>query len=352
MKILILNDSHFGVSNGSPVHDAHIRKFFTECFFPYAKKNKIKEIIHLGDIFDNRKAINIDALRSCKEYFFDPALESGMRLTIIVGNHDSYYKNTIKVNSPDVFLKGTYSNIDVISSPEIRSWDGTPIALSPWICEENVEETIRVISSKKAKYCFGHFEIAGFKMYATSESREGLSRDIFHHDVVLSGHYHHKSTQGNIHYMGSQYDLNWNDFGDTKYFHVFDTEDGSITSVENPHRLHVKLDVFDFKTTDVTNKVVQLIVSDDLRKKDMSEITEYIQGQSPASFVIKDNVVYVDDAEADEITKGIREENIEAHDIRSIIGYYARNTTKSVDAEKKDKVLNLLDKLYIAAVNK
>ena len=43
-------------------------------------------------------------------------------------------------------------------------------------------------------------------------------------EMVLSGHFHKKSDDGQIYFLGSQYEFNWNDYNCQKGFHVFDTE--------------------------------------------------------------------------------------------------------------------------------
>jgi len=319
MKIALLNDSHFGAANSSTVHDLHIKKFFDEVFFPYIDEHQIENIIHLGDVFDNRKVLNIESIRTSKEYFFDPVCRRDIRLHIIIGNHDSFYKNTIKVNSPSLVLC-EYGNIEVIDSPtrmQIGEGDYSNITMIPWICEENQEDSLYLLSSSPDKICMGHFEIAGFKFSINSEAKEGMSRSLFKRfDTTLSGHYHHKNTIDNIHYLGAQYDLNWADYGDPKFFHVFDTVTGELTPVNNPNRLFIKADVFDYKSVDIENKIVRMIISDEISKKDLSIVTEAISKQAPASFQIVDNTLY-DNERVEE-----HDVNIEIDDTEAIIRDY------------------------------
>ena len=47
--------------------------------------------------------------------------------------------------------------------------------------------------------------------------------------MVLTG-YRIKSTQGNIHYLGTEMEFFWNDCDDPNYFHILDTKQ------ENLHR--------------------------------------------------------------------------------------------------------------------
>ena len=47
---------------------------------------------------------------------------------------------------------------------------------------------------------------------------------------VLSGHFHQKSEFANIRYLGSQMQFTWSDYGDNKYFHIFDTDTQEINT--------------------------------------------------------------------------------------------------------------------------
>ena len=80
-------------------------------------------------------------------------------------------------------------------------------------------------------------------------------------EAVFSGHFHHKSQLGNIRYFGSQMEFTWNDFGDDKHFHVFDTETREIEAIKNPIKMFHK--VF----YDDTNETLMTI-----KKKDFSQL--------------------------------------------------------------------------------
>ena len=68
-------------------------------------------------------------------------------------------------------------------------------------------------------------------------------------DTVLSGHFHHKSSSGNITYLGNQYEITWADYNDPRGFHVFDTETRELTFVQNPNRMFHKI-TYDDGATD------------------------------------------------------------------------------------------------------
>ena len=89
MKIALVNDTHFGARSGSLPFDSYFRKFYDEFFFPALAEREIKTIMHLGDIFDRRKYMNYNTLKSCKEYFFDQAKDLNIDMHVVPGNHDT-----------------------------------------------------------------------------------------------------------------------------------------------------------------------------------------------------------------------------------------------------------------------
>ena len=243
MKIAILGDTHFGMRNDSAVFNELARKFYTEVFFPYLDEHQIMNVIQLGDLFDRRKFINFNILSSAKEYFFGPLADRHIGLWTLLGNHDIFYRNTLAVNSTSLVL-GEYTKhtIMVIDKPTTLDWGDIKFDLIPWICEENEKEVAEFIKNSKSDLCFGHFELAGFEMDRGNFCHEGMDMGILSkYEQVISGHFHHKSSKGNILYTGVPYQMTWADWNDPKGFHVLDTETREIEFIQNPHEIYVKI---------------------------------------------------------------------------------------------------------------
>lgn len=249
MKICILGDTHFGMRGDSLEFHNHYKKFYEETFFPYLIKNNITTVLQMGDLFDRRKFINFNTLYLAREYFFDKLKKHNIQFYTIIGNHDIYFKNILSVNSSQMLLND-YDNITVIDEPIKMVFDGVDVDVIPWICSDNEEGIIEFIKNSKSQICFGHFEIAGFEMDRGNVCHEGLDKNILkRYDVVLSGHFHHKSTDGQITYVGTPGEMTWADYNDERGFHIFDTQTRELEFVLNPNRIFHKI-TYDDSNTD------------------------------------------------------------------------------------------------------
>ena len=251
MKIALITDQHFGARNDSVHFHEFFSKFYKEFFFPYLDEHGIQTIIELGDIFDRRKYVNFDTLSRCRDYWFDQIEQRGIELHCIIGNHDIYFKNTNRVNAPSL-LMGEYDNMHVYDEPAIVNFDGLDILMMPWINNENYEEAMDSIKNSHCSVCMGHLEMQGFAMYKGAFNDHGLNHKVFsEYDMVMSGHFHHKSTKDNVYYLGSPYEMTWSDYNDDRGFHVFDTETKDLTYVKNPYIMFHKVFFDDVGVDDI-----------------------------------------------------------------------------------------------------
>lgn len=272
-KVAVITDTHFGVRQDSPVFHYHQKKFYDEIFFPYLDKHNIKHVLHGGDLTDRQVLIKYSTLELMNDTFMSKLKDRGIETHAIIGNHDCYYRNTNKLNS----IKELYSDLDYPGlhiywdSPDEIEIDGTKILMVPWINRENYQASIDAITNTSARIVLGHFDIKGFQMYKGHVSTKGLSPSIFDKfRLVMSGHYHLKSSDGPIHYLGAPYEMNWNDYGDTKGFHILDTETGKLDYIQNPDTIHVKIlydddgmspeDLDDMDLTQFDKKYIRLVV--------------------------------------------------------------------------------------------
>ena len=125
------------------------------CFFLTYNRIILKCLIHLGDVVDRRKFINHNTAHNFKKVFWNRLEELGIDTHIIIGNHDTYYKNTNEVNA--------MQNLDISKDAKVYThattveFDGLPILFIPWICDDNEAESIRTIENTSFIYCNGSF---------------------------------------------------------------------------------------------------------------------------------------------------------------------------------------------------
>ncbi len=258
MKIALLNDTHFGARNDNPAFVKYFNRFYDEIFFPYIIQHDIKTLIHLGDVVDRRKFINFNTAHNFQENFWKRLWDLKIDTHIILGNHDTYYKNTNKVNFTHLIKTFDGENEPwIYDKPATVNFDGLDILLLPWICPETEEESIYEIDNSHAEVCMGHLEIKGFEMHKGHFQEVGLEMDQFRRfDKVLSGHYHRKSDNGTIYYLGTQYEITWSDYQCPKGFHIFDTDTRELTRVPNPLIMFKKIIYNDTKQS-YTNMDIQ-----------------------------------------------------------------------------------------------
>ena len=347
MKVAIITDQHFGARNDSIAFLDFFEKFYEQTFFPTLDANDITTVLVLGDTFDRRKYVNFYALDRAKKMFFDKLEERGIRVHMLAGNHDTYYKNTNEVNSPDLLLV-EYGNIDVISKPETIVIDGTPICMMPWICPENYQESLDHIKNTKAEICMGHFEIAGFAMYRGMESHDGLAKETFEKfDLVFSGHYHHRSSDQHIHYLGNPYELTWQDYNDPRGFHLFDLSTRELEFICNPYRMFERIeyddkgkDPIDLDVVELEQKYVKLVV---VNKTDFYKFDKFIQKlYNKGCHEIK----IIEDMS--EFQDGEIGEEINLEDTLSVLSHYVDSIETDVD---KEQIKTYMRTLYTEAVN-
>lgn len=347
MKVALITDVHWGVRNDNPVFFEYYRKFYESVFFPTLKERDINTVVMLGDTFDRRKYTNHATIQAAKNIYFDRLKENNIFTHILIGNHDTFYKNTNEINTINLLLK-EYDNLNPISSPCEVQLNGMRVAMIPWMCADNYAECMALINGTKSEICMGHFEITGFEMHAGQVCHEGLTPDTFSKfDMVFSGHYHHRSTRGNITYLGTPYEMTWMDHGDLKGFHIFDTETRQLEFIQNPYTIFVKLEYDDkekepinLNALDLKDCFVKLVVVNktDYYKFDVFINLLYTKGCYDVK--ILEDLTQFDNGKIDE--------EIDLEDTISILSTYIDSVSTDLD---KEKIKTFMKVLYTEALN-
>jgi DNA repair exonuclease SbcCD nuclease subunit len=351
MKVIILGDTHFGMRGDSIHFHKLYSNFYNKTLFPYMRENNITKIFQLGDLFDRRKYINFQTLFLCRNYFFNQMLKENIEFYTLLGNHDIAFKNTLTVNSSTQLLD-SYKNITVYDSPVTVTLDGTAIDIIPWICKENLQEINAFIENSASQICFGHFELAGFEMDRGNICHDGMQSDFLNkYDLVFSGHFHHKSFNGNILYVGSPGEMTWADYNDKRGFHVFDTTTREIEFIENPHRMFFKTfyddsnltveDINKLEFKKYADKIIKVVVE---CKNDPYLFEMYLDklySVTPLNvLIVEDFIDYSEISEQDVVDQ--------ADDTITILDKFIENMETNLN---KEKLKNVLREVYNNALS-
>ena len=305
MRVAVITDTHYGAGKGSTHLHNYFQLFYDNIFFPTLEREKIDTVIHMGDIFDSRKSIDYQSLEWAKQVVFEPLRK--YKVYAITGNHDCYYKNTNHVNSPELLLND-YSNISTFSKATEINIDGLDILLLPWINSENYDESLEAIQNSKSKVAMGHLEINGFKATRGHMMEDGMDTDVFSKfNAVYSGHFHTRSTDGKINYLGNPYEMYWNDVNDTRGFHIFDTDTITHAPINNPYKLFYNVYYEDtpyqtFDSTPYENKIVKVIVRKKTNPKQFQKFIDklYATGIQDLKIIENFELIEGEDFEMDE----------------------------------------------------
>ena len=351
MKIALLNDTHFGARNDSPAFLEYFMRFYNEQFFPYLEKNNIKTLIHLGDVTDRRKFINFKTAHAFRQKFMKRLWEMKVDTHIIVGNHDTYFKNTNEVNSVSE-LCTTYDGVNepwIYTNPKEVELGGCRMLFLPWICDDNYEESIYAIDNSTSEICMGHLEIKGFEMQKGIVNEQGLEKSQFKRfEKVISGHFHKKSDNGHIYYLGAQYEQTWSDYKDPKGFHIFDTETRELERISNPLRIHKKF-IYNDKDNDYSkvdlsefnNTFVKVFVTNKTDEDMFNKVLDGLHNNINAH-----EIMVIEDLNTD-LGASVREDILEqVEDTLTFLGNYIDQADTELD---KQKLKQHIKEIYVEA---
>lgn len=355
-KVAVISDTHFGFKNSSSSIFEYQLEFFQKTFFPYCKRNNITEILHLGDLFDNRKYLTIKTLNFVRIHFLEELRKRKMHMHIVPGNHDVHFNNTNGLCSLVETLLPYSDVVTLHMNPVVIKYKTVKVGLVPWITRDNQDECYEFIQKAKCDILAGHFEIAGFKYIANSGIKShGISTKIFErYDHVLSGHYHTKSHQENITYLGAQFQFNWGDVDDRKFFHVLDLKSREVIPVENRRKIFTRL-YYDDDKVKTLDEVIQANHIRDLQKKVESRYVRIIV-QKKSNYFLFDQLVkqineynphhlsIVENYAVPELTQDEEETLIE--DTSELIDAYIDEIETELN---KDKLKKIMQELYAEA---
>jgi len=342
MKVAIITDQHFGARKNSKLFHDYFLKFYNEVFLPTLEKEGITTVVDMGDTFDSRKGIDFSALSWAKNNYYDRLKKLGITVHTVVGNHTAYYKNTNEVNAVDLLLR-EYENVFVYSEPTEVKLGNLKTLFIPWINQENEESTFKSIKSTTCSCAMGHLELRGFRVNKQIVMEHGLESTLFEKfSKVFSGHYHTRSSSENVFYLGNPYEIYWTDVGDTRGFHLFDTETLEHTPVNNPFRIfhNIYYEDTNYQTFDARkydSMIVKLIVRKKSDIKKFEKFVDKLYSSGVADLKVVENFEFAGWYDKGEF------EAFESEDTLSILNRYIQEAETNLD---KSKLQRIIQKTY------
>jgi len=337
MKVAIITDQHFGARKNSKLFHDYFLNFYENVFFPTLEKEGITTVIDMGDTFDSRKGIDFAALAWAKNHYYDRLSDMGIEVHTIVGNHTAYYKNTNDINAVDLLLR-EYSNIKIYSEPTEIKLGNLDVLLLPWINPENESNTYSLIKTTTCLCAMGHLELAGFRVNSQIIMEHGLESKLFEKFTkVFSGHYHTRSNDGRVFYLGNPYEMYWSDWNDTRGFTIFDTETLDHHHIDNPYNMFEIIN-YDEDTTeldsDYENNIVKVVIKNKNNQLKYEKFLDKLYSQNPAEVKIVENF---------EINIKDFEEDIESEDTISILDRYIQESETNKD---KTRIMSIMREVH------
>jgi DNA repair exonuclease SbcCD nuclease subunit len=337
MKIGILTDTHFNFKKGNKVFHEYFEKFYKEVFFPTLRKYKIDTVIHMGDMFDNRKSTDYWSIDWTKRVILEPLKK--YKVHVILGNHDIFYKNTTKLNSP-MLLLNDYKNIKVYDKPSTVQVGEQDLFFIPWITPESEQETLDSIRNTPARVAMGHLELSGFYVNKGTIQQHGMDRGTFDKfDKVFSGHYHMRNDDGKIFYLGNPYQLYWSDYNDKRGFTIFDTDTYELTKIDNPYEMfkicYYDEDNIEEDLSSYEGCIVKLIVKNKTDHKKYEKFLDNLNKTEPYELKIIENIQINSDFDADEA--------VENEDTLTLLKRYVDESEIKLN---KNRIKDLIQSIY------
>ena len=344
MKIAIITDQHLDGRKGNLAFWNYFRKFYDDVFFPTLEKEGVKVVFDLGDTFDNRKSMDFNTFHRVRENYFEKLKDYEVHM--LLGNHCTYYKNTNRINSPELLLEN-YKNINIYSEPKEILMGKKLFLMLPWINKENQEDVFRRLETSQADICCGHLELSGFEMNPGMVMDHGMDPKLFHRfKRVWSGHYHHSSKKGNIQYLGNPYQMFWNDYKDRRGFYIYDTESDRLKFVENPYEIFDKIFYDDTRVdynkqnvSDYKDKFIKIVIENKRDYQMFETLVDRLYNVGVHDVKVIENLLSEDCKEDIEIS---------AKDTMTLLNEYIDEVEMSVD---KSDLKSLMRSLYIESCN-
>jgi hypothetical protein len=344
LKLALITDLHYGIRNDSVILLDNNKRFLDNVFFPRLRQEDIHTVVCLGDLLDRRKYINYLVAHRLRTDFMEAMWRNDVhQFHWILGNHDIFWRQRTDVNAADeLYPTCVYDApfFHVYDEATEVHFDNTKVLFVPWICDQNREQCYELINKTDARICFGHLEITGFEMYKGIVSRDGEDRERYQNfDTVCTGHYHHRSSDGRIFYLGASGEFIWSDHNDDRGFHIYDCDSRELTFIKNPHTLFAKVFYDDangqyngIDAAQLNGKFVKVVVKSRTNSDAYNTFMAQVESAQPAELQVVEDHLNLNLVTDSNIVS-------DAKSTLDIMREYIQSTNNLVNATKLDSLI-------------
>jgi len=285
-KVIFTADIHFGVPG-------RLRDilYACRCMRQYAKVNDIDTVVILGDLFHERKAIEIDVLNVVFNFFSETKEEYGQNWITFPGNHDMYLRHSWEINS----LKPLSNVLTIIEDVKILMLDDQRFWVVPFIQYEKAY--MRVVGMIKLRVQPGdklltHIGVRGATLNTCFMLKDWsyVCFDKMGFEKIYTGHFHSYQQVGeNVFYPGSPIPFKFDEGNIPHGFLVYDTilnehefidlwdiAESMLIGETPPPQYHTILDeqLDDLEVEDVQNNMLRISLAKEYTAAEKTEIKD------------------------------------------------------------------------------
>jgi len=223
-KVLLFTDLHFksynvlgSVLSKGKYKDIRFKNILNtlDKIFSIAKKKKIKRLIFLGDLFEDRPRIHMKEYGVVFNKFYD--MKDRFEFWFVVGNHD-WIDEQEQIHSLIPFKE--------IGKVFDKPTEIEDILILPYLSD--IKKIKKAISKTTKKYCLGHLGIQEAIMdsgYMIPKESKLTVKDFKKFETVFFGHYHKHQQVNNIIYVGSSLQQDFGERNEDKGIIIWDIKE-------------------------------------------------------------------------------------------------------------------------------
>ena len=257
-KVIFIGDQHIEARNGSDAWRKFFKEYLLVYVLGYCKDNKIKHVISMGDFLDIRRSLLGEDMYWLVTEFIPLVAEYGITYHIIQGNHSQIRKDSNLLTWDDWIARESLpygSCVKAYTTPQDLVLGDTTFAILPWVNNSSHDITVEYINNTEATVALGHLELANFSMGGSLCKHGTLDTALLSKfENTYSGHFHNESESGCIKYLGTPYDLTWQDHLDctVKGIYTFGLLTNELTFIPNPEGMSM-FTVLEYNYTNIAS---------------------------------------------------------------------------------------------------